>query len=98
MFNRSAGAGSLYWLGARDASGAFLDGGKTYKLSIPQPAPGKLFWSVTAYDAQTRSQVQTEQGKAALRSLFELKETAIGCVVGPLFWSESSSRPGEALD
>ena len=76
MFKRAAGAGSLYWLGARDASGAFLDGGKTYKLTIPQPVPGKLFWSVTAYDAQTRSQVQTDQGKAALRSLFELKDTA----------------------
>lgn len=73
MFRRSAGAGSLYWLGARDASGAYLDGGKTYKLAIPQPVPGKLFWSVTAYDAQTRSEVQTDQGKAALRSLFELK-------------------------
>lgn len=74
MFRRTAGAGSLYWLGARDGSGAFLDGAKTYKLSIPQPVPGKLFWSVTAYDAQTRSEVQTDQDKAALRSLFELKD------------------------
>ena len=40
---------------------------------MPQPVPGKLFWSVTAYDAQTRSEVQTDQDKAALRSLFELK-------------------------
>jgi hypothetical protein len=76
MFNRAVGAGSLYWLGARDSSGAFLAGGKTYKLTIPQPVPGKLFWSVTVYDAQTRSQVQTDQGKAALRSLFELKDAA----------------------
>ena len=76
MFNRAAGAGSLYWLGARDSSGAFLDGGKTYRLTIPQPVPGKLFWSVTAYDAETRSQVQTDQGRAALRSLFELNDAA----------------------
>jgi hypothetical protein len=74
MFRRSAGAGSLYWLGARDSAGAYLDGAKSYKLSIPQPVPGKLFWSVTAYDAQTRSEVQTDQDKAALRSLFELKD------------------------
>jgi len=74
MFRRSAGAGSLYWLGVRDRKGAYLDGGKTYKLSIPQPVPAKLFWSVTAYDAQTRSEVQTDQNKAALRSLFELKD------------------------
>ena len=48
-------------------------GGKTYKLTVPQPVPGKLFWSVTVYDTDTRSQVITDQGKAALRSLFELK-------------------------
>lgn len=76
MFRRSAGAGSLYWLSARDATGAYLDGGKTYKVTIPQPVPGKLFWSVTAYDSATRSQVQTDQDKAALRSLFELKDVA----------------------
>lgn len=74
MFRRSAGAGSLYWLNARDSTGAFLDGTKSYKLTVPQPVPGKLFWSVTVYDAQTRSQVQTDQDKAALRSLFELKD------------------------
>lgn len=76
MFRRDAGAGSLYWLGARDRSGAYLDGGKNYKLTIPQPVPGKLFWSVTVYDSVTRSQVQTDQDKAALRSLFELKDVS----------------------
>lgn len=76
MFRRSAGAGSLYWLAARDRTGAYLDGGKTYRLDIPQPVPDKLFWSVTVYDAQTRSEVQTDQGKAALRSLFELKDAS----------------------
>jgi hypothetical protein len=74
MFRRSPGAGSLYWLGARDRSGAYLDGGKIYKLSVPLPVPAGLFWSVTAYDAATRSEVQTDQDKAALRSLFELKD------------------------
>ncbi len=73
MFRRTPGAGSLYWLAARDATGTYLEGGKSYELIIPQPVPDKLFWSVTVYDAQTRSEVQTDQGKAALRSLFELK-------------------------
>ena len=73
MFRRSAAAGSLYWLGTRDGSGAFLDGGKTYKLTVPQPVPAKLFWSLTIYDPDTRSEIVTDQGKAALRSLFELK-------------------------
>jgi len=74
MFRRDPAAGSLYWLGLRDREGAYLDGSKSYRLRVPLPVPGKLFWSVTVYDAQTRSQVQTDQGKAALRSLFELKD------------------------
>jgi hypothetical protein len=73
MFRRTAGAGSLYWLGLRDTTGAFLDGGKTYKLTVPQPVPAKLFWSITIYDPDTRSEIVTDQGKAALRSLFELR-------------------------
>jgi hypothetical protein len=73
MFRRSAAAGSLYWLGTRDSTGAFLNGGKTYKLTVPQPVPAKLFWSITIYDPETRSEIVTDQGNAALRSLFELK-------------------------
>jgi hypothetical protein len=74
MFRRDARAGSLYWLGTRDVSGAYLDGGKTYKVTVPLPVPAKLFWSVTVYDPINRSEIKTAQGEAALRSLFELKE------------------------
>ena len=73
MFRRKAGSGSLYWLGLRDKDGNYVEGGKTYKLTIPQPVPASLFWSVTVYDAETRSQVSTDQDYAALRSMFELK-------------------------
>lgn len=76
MFRRTPGAGSLYWLADRDAGGAYLEGGTSYTLTIPQPVPGKLFWSVTVYDARTRSEVRTEQDKAALRSMFELKDVS----------------------
>lgn len=74
MFKRDPTAGSVYWLGLRDRSGEYLDGARSYKLTVPLPVPGKLFWSVTAYDSETRSQIKTEQGKAALRSLFELRD------------------------
>jgi hypothetical protein len=74
MFRRAKGAGSLYWLGHRDTTGAYVDGGKRYKLTVPLPVPAGLFWSVTVYDAATRSEIKTTQDKAALRSLFELKD------------------------
>jgi hypothetical protein len=74
MFKRSAGAGSLYWLNTRDSTGAFLDGSNSYTLTVPQPVPNKLFWSITVYDAETRSEILTDQNKAALRSMFELAD------------------------
>lgn len=73
MFRRDAQAGSLYWLGLRDGDGAYLDGGKSYRLTVPLPVPGRLFWSVTVYETDTRSQIRTDQNKAALRSMFELQ-------------------------
>jgi len=87
MFSRAPGAGSLYWLGVRDKSGAYLDGAQPYKLVVPQPVPAKLFWSVTVYDALTRSEIATKQKSAALRSMFELKgldkETTVTLHFGP---------------
>jgi hypothetical protein len=69
MFRRNPGAGSLYWLGLRDDTDTYLDGSSSYRLSIPQPVPARLFWSITVYDAETRSQIQTDQAKAVLSSL-----------------------------
>ena len=76
MFRRDTQAGSLYWLGLRDNTGAYLDGSRSYRLSVPQPVPAKLFWSVTVYDARTRSQVQTGQARAVLSSLFDFADAA----------------------
>jgi len=85
MARRKEGSGSLYWLGLKDNTGKYVDGGQTYKLTVPTPVPGKLFWSVTIYDAETRSQVATDQNKAALRSMFELKDKIGGSSVDLYF-------------
>ena len=95
MFRRDEKAGSLYWLGLRDKAGAYLDEGKTYKLTVPLPVPAKLFWSLTIYDPMNRSEIATDQGKAALRSLFELKDVpATGSV--DLFFAPSAPAGQEA--
>lgn len=65
MFRRAAGQGSLYWLAHRDNAGAHLDGGRGYRLTVPRPVPAALFWPVTCYGAQTRSEVVAGQGQAA---------------------------------
>jgi hypothetical protein len=74
MFRRDTHAGSLYWLGHRDADGNYLNGSNTYQLTVPLPVPGKLFWSVTAYDTRTRSQIQAGQERAILSSLFDFHD------------------------
>ena len=68
---REVGQGSLYFVGLRDASGAYLDGGNSYKLNIPGPVPAKLFWSVTVYDSGTRTIIDTDLGRGAVRTMFE---------------------------
>ncbi|WP_099021807.1 DUF1214 domain-containing protein [Mycolicibacterium palauense] len=74
MFRRDPGAGSLYWLGSREQGGDYLCGENGYRLTVPLPVPATLFWSVTVYDAETRSQIRTAQDRAALRSEFELAD------------------------
>lgn len=69
MFMHKEGAGSLYWLGNRDADGSFLDGGQSYRLLVPSPVPAAQFWSVTLYDLDTRSEIKSEQFKPVLTSL-----------------------------
>ena len=54
--------------GLRDANGNYLDGGKTYKITLPGPIPAKEFWSFVVYDNQTRSLLETDQKLAGVDS------------------------------
>jgi hypothetical protein len=74
IFRRSAGPGSVTWMSARDTTGRMMDGTRTYRMTVPLPVPSDLTWSLTAYDAVTRSQLQAAQDNASLRSAFELKD------------------------
>ena len=55
------GAGSDYCMAYVDAAKQPMDGALTYKINIPANPPAKLFWALTVYDTQTRSQLQTDQ-------------------------------------
>lgn len=62
------GSGSAYAVAVRDSKGRYLDGGKTYKVTLPTPIPAGQFWSFTVYDNQTRSLLETDQKTAGLDS------------------------------
>ena len=39
----------------------YFDGAKTYKVTLPKDIPAANFWSLTVYDTQTRSMLDTPQ-------------------------------------
>ena len=53
---------------AKDIQGNWFDGDKTYKLTLPANIPHENFWSVTVYDTQTRSLLQTDYPYPAIGS------------------------------
>jgi len=61
MADKVVGAGSQYLFTPHDAAGAFLDGGKSYRLRLPPNIPVKQFWSVVVYDAVSRSMLRNGQ-------------------------------------
>jgi hypothetical protein len=80
MVKPIVGAGSQYMSAAKDSTGAWLEGGKSYSLHIPANVPVKEFWSVTVYDNMTRSMIQTDTNKAALSSYDKLKTNPDGSI------------------
>jgi hypothetical protein len=62
------GTGSVYGFTAQDANGDYLDGGKTYSVTLPGPVPANNFWSFMVYSGQHRSMLETDQKTAGLDS------------------------------
>ena len=61
MIMRLTGIGSQYIGAFVDSNGEYFDGGKTYKVTLPPNIPAEKFWSLTVYDNQTRSMLDTPQ-------------------------------------
>jgi hypothetical protein len=61
MSMRLTDIGSQYLGAFVDSNGEYFDGGKTYKMTLPPKVPAEKFWSLTVYDNQTRSLLDTPQ-------------------------------------
>jgi hypothetical protein len=68
MCMRLTGIGSQYIFATRDSRGDYLDGARSYRMTLPRDIPESRFWSVMAYDRQTRSMLQTGQDMPDLGS------------------------------
>ena len=58
---RLTGVGSQYLVAFKDAQGVYLEGDAQYTVNLPPDIPEGRFWSMTLYDNQTRSMLQTPQ-------------------------------------
>ena len=58
---RLSGIGSQYLVATVDADRQYFDGGGTYRVTLPEGIPAANFWSLTLYDNQTRSMLDTPQ-------------------------------------
>lgn len=68
MAMSSVGTGSAYAATSTDSQGNYLDGAKTYSVTLPAPIPANQFWSFMVYSGQTRSMLETDQRLAGLDS------------------------------
>ncbi len=95
MVSQKPGVGQAYLGAYRDADGDALDGAETYQLTIPANPPAKQFWSVTVYDAGSRTTVQNPQQRADRSSRSEgLAVNDDGSV--DLFFGPEAPESGES--
>jgi hypothetical protein len=92
MAHSAVGQGSAYAFTAQDAHGLYLDGSKTYRVTLPAPVPVAKFWSFVVYSGQHRSLLETDQKSAGVDSLSpDLKADPDGsCTV----WFAPAAPPG----
>ena len=92
MAAATVGAGSAYLYTACDAGGQWLDGNRSYRLTLPAGIPAKNFWSVDVYDTQTRSLLETQNPYPSVMSLNPDVQANEDGTVAVLF---GSTAPGE---
>jgi hypothetical protein len=74
------GAGQFYLMTIKDRQGRPLDGGNTYRLTVPAKAPVKLYWSATAYDRTTHALIRDQKWSSRASTTPGLQQNADGSV------------------
>jgi len=80
MAPKRPGPASAYLGTYQDKAGDWLDGSHTYRLRVPADAPVSLFWSLTAYDVDTRCLIRNPEKIADRSSRMNLRTNDDGSV------------------
>jgi hypothetical protein len=86
-----AGPGGNYVQVFKDKDGNRFVGGKSYRLHVPANAPAEAFWSLTLYDAATRSMIQNPSNDSARSSLDQLVTNPDGSL--DLYFGPAGTAP-----
>ncbi len=96
-----AGVGSQYACAFVDNKGCAFDGGRTYRLHLPPHIPARDFWSIVAYDTQTRSMLQTDQPFPSISShkpgVIINPNTSVDVYFGPASATAETPVPAAAI-
>jgi hypothetical protein len=74
------GAGQFYLISIRDKDGQSFDGSQSYRLTVPPNAPVEQYWSVTAYDRQTRALIKNMPRASRSSQIPEMLKNTDGSV------------------
>jgi hypothetical protein len=74
------GTAQFYLIAGADKSGSALDGGKTYRLSVPANAPTSQYWSATLYDRKTHALIKGLARASCASNSSEVVKNADGSV------------------
>ncbi|BBC28950.1 hypothetical protein SGFS_002410 [Streptomyces graminofaciens] len=98
MCMRLTGVGSQYLIVTLDSAGQPFDGARHYRLTLPPGIPAARFWSLTLYDNQTRSMLQTPQRFPWAGSQSYPGPAATANQDGTITLHLAPERPGDAAE
>jgi hypothetical protein len=75
-----AGGGSSYLMTIADKGGRLLEGGTTYRLTVPANAPVRQYWSATVYDRATHAPIRNTRWPSRSSQTPGLQKNADGSV------------------
>jgi hypothetical protein len=74
------GAGQFYLMSIKDRDGNALDGGKSYRLTVPARPPVEQYWSATVYDRQNHALIRDLSRASRSSQIPEMKKNTDGSV------------------
>ena len=74
------GAGQFYLMTFRDKDGHGLEGGSTYRLTVPANPPVRQYWSATVYDRETHTLIRNMQRASRSSQNLGLQKNTNGSV------------------